>query len=75
MTDRHIAYTVVLEKPVREDDAEAIVQALSMVKGVRQVVPLVATIEQYVATETARGELLNALIQFVCEWRKDAAKR
>lgn len=37
MTDRHVAYTVILDQEIREDDAEAIVTALKMVKGVIRV--------------------------------------
>ena len=48
MTDRHAGYIVTLADDVREDDAEAIVTALSMVKGVKEVSPdgSIATPEQ-----------------------------
>jgi UDP-N-acetylmuramyl tripeptide synthase len=57
MTDRHFAYTVILQAPIREDDAEAIKQAILMVKGVADVIPQTATAETYFAVETARREL------------------
>lgn len=57
MTDRVIAYTVTLEREVREDDAEAIENAIRMVKGVAEVVPVVASVDAYWAKETARTEL------------------
>lgn len=57
MTDRIFAFTVTLEKPTREDDVEATVAAISMIKGVAKVVPLVADAETYFAVETARHEL------------------
>jgi hypothetical protein len=43
MTDRHAGYIVVLEKDIREDDAEeTILAALRMIKGVQSVQPIVA---------------------------------
>lgn len=57
MTDRHFAYTVILQAPIREDDAEQIRQAILMVKGVADVIPQVANADTYFAIETARREL------------------
>lgn len=42
MTDRHSAYIVTLNEDVRADDAEQIIAALGMVKGVLSVQPVVA---------------------------------
>lgn len=70
MTDRHVAYTVILEKEIREDDAEAVVTALKMVKGVLRVVPKIGAVEQYIANERARHELQMDLWKFLNEWRK-----
>ena len=42
MTDRHAAYIVTLADDVRADDAEQIIAALGMVKGVLSVKPVVA---------------------------------
>ena len=67
MTDRHIAYTVTLALPVREDDAQAIINAIRMVKGVAEVVPVVATPEAYWARSTARSELLRDLLDLLKE--------
>lgn len=49
MTDRHAGYIVALEQNVREDDAEAIVSALKMIKGVVGVTPITATPEVDIA--------------------------
>lgn len=57
MTDRVFAYTVILEREVRTDDAEAIENAIRMVKGVAAVTPQVASASDYFAVETARREL------------------
>lgn len=53
MTDRHVAYTVTLVKPIREDDAQRIIEAIQMVKGVRSVVPVVADVNTHLAFERA----------------------
>lgn len=42
MTDRHSAYIVTLNEDVRADDAEQIIAALGMMKGVLSVQPVVA---------------------------------
>lgn len=57
MTDRIIAYTVILQEEIRSDDAEAITNAIRMIKGVADVAPVVADVEAYWARETARREL------------------
>jgi hypothetical protein len=53
MTDRLIAFTVTLQRPTREDDAESIKDAISMIKGVAKVVPVVADAAAYMAMDTA----------------------
>jgi hypothetical protein len=57
MTDRHIAYTVLLKEPIREDDAESIIRALGMIKGVHKVTPVVQDVHQLFAYERIRTEL------------------
>lgn len=49
MTDRHSAYIVVLNNDVREDDAEHIINALRMVKGVAAVDPVVTDYDEHIA--------------------------
>lgn len=71
MTDRVFAYTVILEKETREDDAEAITQAIRMIKGVADVSPMVANAELYFATETARRELTDKLWKVFSSYNKD----
>lgn len=55
MTTRHSGYVVALEDDIREDDAEHVLNALRMVKGVMSVQ----------AIETDRGQ------QFIAEERLD----
>lgn len=52
-----IAYTVVLEKSTRAKEAEAIKNAILMVKGVAGVTPQVADVTAYYADTKVRFEL------------------
>lgn len=61
MTDRINSLTVVLQREIREDDAEAIIQAISMIKGVGQVTGHVATAEVWAAKQQARWDLQSEL--------------
>lgn len=65
MTDRYIALTVTLETTIREDDAEPIIQAIEMIKGVRSVCPVVADAQTHWAKENARQELIANVLHFL----------
>ncbi len=56
MTDRHAAYIVVLGDDIREDDAQPILTALRMVKGVASVEPVVADWNLHIAQSRANQE-------------------
>lgn len=64
MTDRHAGYIVVLEENIREDDAEHVINALRMVRGVQSVEPIVADHATQIALARARGELQRRLLDF-----------
>lgn len=53
MTDRHAGYVVTLAEDIREDDAEAVINALRMVKGVINVEPVVSSVELHIADSRA----------------------
>jgi hypothetical protein len=68
VTTRHGGYVVVLENDIREDDAEAVINALKMTKGVVSVQPIEGggTIGEIVVTSRvniAWQERLIALIK------------
>lgn len=42
MTDRHAGYLVTLSKDIREDDAEGILRAITMIRGVLAVEQVVS---------------------------------
>lgn len=58
MTDRFNALTVVLEKEIREDDAENLIKAISMLKGVIRVKGNVSNPDHWIAHESARHNLV-----------------
>ena len=57
MTDRYHSLTVVLEKDIRTDDAEALTDAIKMMRGVLSVSGTVAGIESHMAEERALRHL------------------
>ncbi len=63
MTDRINSLVVVLEKDIRDDDCEPILDAIRMIKGVLHVKANVASHTDYMAEERAK----HALTQKVWE--------
>jgi hypothetical protein len=65
MTDKHAGYLIVLDQDIREDDAEAIINAIKMIKHVSTVTPVVANPTMYIAQNRAddvwRERLLTLL--------------
>jgi len=62
MTDRHAGYLVTLDRDIREDDAEAVITALRMVKGVISVEPVIADVGQSIAQARSDREWRDALM-------------
>lgn len=63
MTDRYNALTVVLEQDTRDDDAQALIQAIAQLRGVLKVEPNVARVADFVGQERARHELGQKLLK------------
>ena len=61
MTDRFNLLTVVLAQDVRDDDAEGIINAISMVKGVLSVDPHVVDHADHIAQVRVRQEFSEKL--------------
>jgi hypothetical protein len=57
MTNRLNALTVVLERDIREDDAEGILEAISRLRGVLRVSGNVSDLAAHIAQERAIHEL------------------
>ena len=56
MTDRHSGYVVSLDHDIREDDAEAVLNALKMIKGVLSVSPVMSEMGVQMISESRRDE-------------------
>jgi hypothetical protein len=61
MTDRYNYLTVILEDDIRSDDAEPLIKAIGMLRGVLAVQPHVANASDRTAQERARHELREEL--------------
>lgn len=59
MTDRYIALTVILDREIREDDAEPVIEAIRMIKGVSKVTPVVSNPDTHYAYDKARREIMK----------------
>jgi len=65
MTDRYHSLTVVLDRDIRDDDAEPILMAIRMIKGVLSVKPKVADIDSNMAEDRARRNLEQKLFDVI----------
>lgn len=65
MTTRVKAFLVTLKDDMREDDAETIRVALSMVKGVIEATPVPSDINNYVAESRARTEIYQRILDAI----------
>lgn len=63
MTDRYNTLTVVLEKDIRDDDAEALLTAIRQLRGVLSVSGNVADLTAHMAEERSKRELGDKLWQ------------
>jgi len=63
--DRVNALTVVLDKDYREDDIQAMVDAISLFKGVITVKYDVAGPETYIAIQRAKNELRSRILDII----------
>jgi len=61
MSDRLNSLTVVLEKEMKTEDAELIINAIKMIRGVANIIPGVATSENQIAKEMARLDLIKGI--------------
>lgn len=66
MTDRYYALTVILEKDMRSDDSESLINAIKSMRNVLEVKPHITDISSCMAEERAlynlRSKILDCLI-------------
>jgi hypothetical protein len=65
MTDRFFCLTVCLEKDIREDDAESLINAIEQFSGVIKVVGHIANPDTWMAEERARRELGQKILEVI----------
>lgn len=65
MTIMYYALTVVLDKDIKEEDAQKIIDAVRMIKGVLEVEGNVANSATYMAQERAKKSLGRKLLEAV----------
>lgn len=65
MTDRHCGYVVVLDKDVRADDSQAVIDAIMMIRGVIDVRPVVSDPVTHSAEVRVRRELQLKILELL----------
>lgn len=63
MTDRHKGYVVTLDRDIRDDDAEMIINAIRMIKSVITVEPIINDVPSMVAEARARTDITSRLLE------------
>lgn len=63
MTDRYNSVLVVFDRDIRTDDAESLLNAIRMIKGVIDVKPNVANISDCIAETRVKDELLSKIYE------------
>jgi len=67
MTDRVKGLVITLEKDIRVDDVEAIIQSIRMIRGIAHVEPSITTAEDHMNRERIKYELRGKFYKFVQE--------
>ena len=65
MTDRIYAFHIMLNREYREDDAQPIIDAVMMIKGVKSITTQTVTPELWVAETRAKQDMLNKVIKTI----------
>lgn len=65
MTDRLNGVTITFEKDIRDDDAEAILNAMRMIRGVAHVEPNIVTSEDWMAQMQVKTDIRTKLYDFI----------
>lgn len=65
MTDRYNAFIVILGNDIREDDAQEIINAIKMIKGVLTVTPHVSGLVDLIAEKKAKIKILKKLYSVI----------
>ena len=63
MTDRIKGFTVTLDRDIRIDDVEQILNAVRMISGVASVKTVVTNIDDHMARERVKSEIREKLLE------------
>lgn len=67
MTDRYNALTVSLERDIRDDDAEIIINAIKAIRGVSDVTGNIVDIDSFAAASRSRQQFVSKLYDLIKE--------
>jgi len=67
MTDRYYALTIALEKDIREDDCEHLINAIKMLRGVLNVTPKVVSPDTWMAEQRAYSSLQQKIYKVLAD--------
>lgn len=67
MTEKVKGFTVTLEKDIRIDDVESIMQAILMIRGIANVEASISTSEDHMNRERIRREFREKFLKFYKE--------
>ncbi len=75
MSERYKSLTVALEKDMRDDDAQELIQAIKMLRGVLDVRGDVALPDQWIEDERARRSLAGKLFAVIYDDKKKGGEQ
>jgi len=67
MTERVKGFTVTLERDVREDDFQQILEAVEMIKGVLHVEPVLVTHQDHMAKTRLKSDIVRNILKLIDE--------
>lgn len=65
MTDRIKGVLITFEKDIRVDDAQPIIEALTMIRGVSTVMPYVTNMEDYMLYEKGQIDARKGMFEYL----------
>ncbi len=65
MTDRYNALVVALDRDIRDDDAEVIINAIKMIKGVQDVTGNTVDVDAYAAHSRVTSKVIDKLFETI----------
>ena len=67
MTDRVKGFTVTLERDIREDDFQRILEAVEMIKGVAHVEPSISTVDDHMVRTRLKIDITRNILKLIDE--------